>query len=139
MIRLRNLIGMCLFVLLLTACGGGGNDFTGDDVVAAFQAAGLEAEDARPMTKDDYGLGPFVGTGTRFYLPSLCEDCGGRIIITENDADTEAVRTYYDSLGQSSAAFFSWVTVRDNIVLQMNGDLPEEQFRQYEVALNGME
>ncbi len=138
MIRLRHLPWLVLLLVFLAACGGGGKKFTGDDVVAAFQSAGLEAEDARPMTKDDYGLGPFVGTGTRFYIPSLCEGCGGRIIITDNNRDTEAVRTYYESLGQSSAAFFSWIAVRGNIVLQINGDLPEEEFRQYEAALNGM-
>lgn len=139
MIRLRHLFWLFLFAFLLTACGGGGSDFTGDDVIAAFQAAGLEAEDARAMTKDDYGLGPFVGTGTRFFLPSLCDDCGGRIIITDNNEDTEAIREYYVTLGETSAAFFSWVTVRDNVVLQMNGDLPEESFHQYETVLNGMD
>jgi hypothetical protein len=117
----------------------GGAEFAGEDVVAAFQATGLEAEDARPMTPDDYGLAPLLGTGTRFFTPGLCDGCGGRIIITDNDEDTEAIRAYYDALGQSSAAFFSWVTVRDNVVLQINGDMPEEQFRQYEAALNGME
>ncbi len=139
MFRLRYLFGLCLFAFLLTACGGGGKEFTGDDVIAAFKSAGLEAEDPRAMTQDDYGLGPFVGAGTRFFLPSLCDDCGGRIIITDNNEDTEAVRDYYVTLGETSAAFFSWVTVRDNIVLQMNGDLPEDQFRQYEAALNAME
>lgn len=137
--RLRNLFWLCLFACLLVACGGGGKEFTGDDVIAAFQAAGLEAEDARAMTADDYGLAPYLGTGTRFTIPNLCDGCGGRIIITDNDADSQALSDYYTTLGETNAAFFSWVAVRDNIVLQMNGDLPEEQFRQYETALNAME
>ncbi|MBP8055078.1 MAG: hypothetical protein KA314_04520 [Chloroflexi bacterium] len=139
MTRLRNLFWLFLLMMGLAACGGGGETFTGDDVVAAFKAAGLEAEDPYIMTKDDYGLAPFVGTGTRFFLPSLCDDCGGRIIITDNNEDTEAIREYYVTLGETSAAFFSWVTVRDNVVLQMNGDLPEESFHQYETVLNGMD
>lgn len=139
MIRLRHLLLLCLFALLLVACGGGGKEFTGDDVIASFKAAGLEAEDARAMTKDDYGLAPFLGTGTRFIIPSLCADCGGRIIITDTTEDAEALRDYYVQAGEASAILFSWVTVRDTIVLQINGDLPEEQFRQYETALNAME
>ena len=50
------------------------------DVVDEFIAAGLEAEDPRPMTKDDYGPAPMTAVeGTRFLIPSLCADCGGRI------------------------------------------------------------
>jgi hypothetical protein len=33
---------------------------------------------------------------------------------------------------------FSWVFVKDNIVVQINGDLPEEQAKKYEAALNGL-
>lgn len=140
MIRLRHLLGLCLLVFLLVSCGGGGGTaFTSDDVITAFQTAGLEAENPRPMTKDDYGLAPYLGTGTRFFLPSLCDDCGGRVIVTDNSEDAEAIQSYYEELGQSSAAFFSWVSVRDNIVLQMNGDLPEDEFRAYETTLHNME
>jgi hypothetical protein len=49
------------------------------DILAAFRAAGLEAESARAMTRDDYGLAPLLGTGYRFLIPSLCPDCGGRL------------------------------------------------------------
>ena len=41
-------------------------------------------------------------------------------------------------MGKSSALFFSWVFVKDRIVVQINGDLPEDAARKYEAALNGM-
>src|SRR3972149_2752676 len=73
---MRRLIWIGLVVSVLAACGGGAKAATGDDVVAAFKMANLEAERARPMTKDDYGAAPYVCTGTRFLIPSLGEEAG---------------------------------------------------------------
>lgn len=110
------------------------------DAIAAFQAAGLEAEGTRPMTKDDYGMAPFVATeGTRFYIPSLGPDNGGRVMSFTSPDDLALVKGYYVELGRASAAFFSWTFARDNILVQINGDLPETQARQYEAALMAME
>ena len=52
--------------------------------------------------------------------------------------DLEAVQNFYNELSRSSALFFSWVFVRDNILVQINGDLPEASARQYETVLNEM-
>ena len=124
--------------LWLAACGSGAKAITGADVVAAFKAASLEAENPRDMTKDDYGIAPLVCTGTRFFIPSLGEDTGGRIFACENDKERDALVTFYTEMGKSSALFFSWVFVKDRIVVQINGDLPEDAARKYEAALNGM-
>ena len=112
--------------------------FSSQEVANALQAAGLEAVSIRPMTRDDYGLAPYVGEGTRFFVPSLGQEKGGRIIAVESLEQREGLRTYYESLGQQSAAFFSWIFVRDNVVVQINGDLPEAMARQYEAALNSL-
>jgi len=113
--------------------------WTNADVVAIFKSASLEVEEARPMTKDDYGMAPMRAIeGTRFLIPSLCSDCGGRIFSFSSQEDLNLTRAYYEELGKSSAAFFSWVFVKDNILVQINGDLPEEKARQYEAALNSL-
>lgn len=112
--------------------------FSSQEVANAFKAAGLESENLRPMTRDDYGSAPFVGEGTRFFIPSLGEGSGGRVIAVDSLVNREALRTYYESLGQQSALFFSWVFVRDNIVVQINGDLSEDDARQYEAVLNSL-
>ena len=109
-------------------------------VVEVFNAAGLEAEGTYEMTKDDYGFAPLVAIeGTRFLIPSLCSDCGGRIMSFGSPEDLEKVREYYVSMGEASAFLFSWTFTRDNILVQINGDLPEQQAQQYEMALNTME
>lgn len=121
-----------LIVLVLSACG---SSVTGDDVVTAFKNAGLEAEGAYAMTKDDYGFGPYVCTGTRFLIPSIGADNGGRVFICDNTEDLELLKNYYDELGRSSALFFSWTFVKGNVLVQINGDLPEDKARQYEAAI----
>jgi len=108
-------------------------------VIEAFKDAGLEVEGARPMTKDDYGIAPMTAVeGTRFLIPSLCLDCGGRVFNFASPEDLEVTKAYYVELGRASAMFFSWVFVKDNILVQINGDLPEEKAKQYEATLNAM-
>lgn len=121
-----------MLAIVLTSCG---SQVTGDVVVQSFKDAGLEAENTRAMTKDDYGVAPYVCTGTRFYIPSLGPDNGGRIFVCDNEADRESLKNYYIELGKTSALFFSWVFTKGNIVVQINGDLPEEQARKYETAI----
>jgi hypothetical protein len=55
-----------------------------------------------------------------------------------NFANSEALATsqsYYVELGARKAAYFSWVFVKDNILVQINGQLEETRARQYEQAL----
>ncbi len=109
---------------------------TADDLIAAFRRAGLEADEPTAMAPDDYGLAPFVCKGTRFLIPSLGEDSGGRIFICERKEDLDLLARYYNQLGRSTALFFSWVFVRDQVLLQINGSLTEDVARKYEQALS---
>lgn len=105
-------------------------------VVVAFLAAGLEVSNPRPMTFDDYGLVPMLAAqGTRFLIPSVRPDSGGRIMSFANEEDLTIVRDYYLQMATFGAVLFSWVFVKDNILVQINGALPEETARQYEAVL----
>lgn len=108
-----------------------------EQVLEAFRAAGLEAEGVTPLTKDDYGMAPYVGSGFRFLIPSLGEDSGGRVFAVENKAEREQLRQYYEELGKASALFFSWVFVDEanGILVQINGDLPEDQAKRYQAVV----
>ena len=108
---------------------------TAEAVVASFKAAGLEAENPRTMTKDDYGMAPSVCQGTRFFIPSLGPDNGGRIFICENQSVQAALAGYYQALGKSDATLFSWVFEKGNILVQINGDLPSPTAKKYESAI----
>src|SRR5574340_608128 len=114
--------------------------WTTADAVAAIQAAGLEFVDPHPMTKDDYGMAPMsAAEAVRFLLPSVCSDCGGRLYSFSSQADLELMKNYYEELGRQSALFFSWVFVKDNLLLQINGDLPEGQALKYKVVMDGLQ
>ena len=113
--------------------------FNSANVISAFKSAGLEAEQTSVMTPKDYGLAPLVAVeGTHFIVPSLCSDCGGRVLSFANQDDLSKTKAYYDNLSKQSAAFFSWVFVKDNILVQINGTLPEAKAKQYQSALDNL-
>ncbi len=133
---------MVLFIALLVGCSTPAPKFdkwTPDQVVNTFKAVGLECENVRSMTKDDYGPAPMkAAQAMRFYVPSLGENVGGRIFSFSDQTELDDTKRYYDELGKESAWFFSWTFARDNILVQINGDLKEDKARQYEEALNSL-
>lgn len=127
---------LLLLVVLLGACSSESGGLTTDDVVQSFKDAGLEVEDVRDMTKDDYGMAPMTATdGVRFLVPSLGENAGGRIMVFDNEDDLDQTKAYYDELGESSAMLFSWTIKHENALIQINGDLPESKYEEYKKAL----
>lgn len=104
-------------------------------IIATFKTAGLEAESPSVMGPEDYGVGPYVGKGIHFLIPSLCPECGGRAFVFDNAADLAALEAYYVEAGRSSALLFSHVYRRGNLLVQLNGDLPAEQAEKYKAAL----
>jgi hypothetical protein len=137
---MKKLLFLIPFLLLaLAACSGGkasNEQLTVDDVVKAFEDEGL-AENAKEMTKDDFGMAPMKSDEAKiFSIPSM--DGNGRILSYENDEDLEEMKEYYDKLGEGNAMFFSWTIKKDNILIQLNGDLPEEDFNKYKEKLESM-
>jgi len=108
------------------------------EVVDAFLNAGLECENPQPLAVDD-GAAPFVAEeAIRFLLPSVCEGCSGRVYSFNDQTQLDQARNYYISLGDRDPQYFSWVYVRDNVLVQLNGRMPEEQARLYRRALMDM-
>ena len=105
-------------------------------VIDAFKAARLEVENPRPMIKPkDYGAAPTIDVeATQFNIPSL-EGAGGHIYSFASEGDLEKMVEYY---GNASTDNFSWVYVKDNILVQIDGRLAEEKARQYEAALGNV-
>lgn len=133
------LLGLSVISIVISslACSllSAGTKLKPQSIIDAFLEAGLEAEAVYEMKPDDYGLAPLADEGLRFLIPSICEYCGGRIMYYEDITYLNKAKNYYESLGKEMAALFSWVFVRDHILVQINGELPEEQARKYEQAL----
>ena len=133
------LAGLCL-TATLAACGQAAPaPVTPEKVLAAFTVAGLEVDSPSPMTREDYKLAPYSRdvTGVRFLVPSLGPDAGGRLFVGP-DADLKRLETYYTELGKGSAAFYSHVFRHGNALVQINGDLKDDQAAKYEAALKGV-
>lgn len=102
-------------------------------VESAFKSARLEFATPRAMTSDDYGSVPRVAKeGVRFFIPSLGGQKGGRIYTFRTAIDLQTVQQYYSS--QSGTP--PWIFIKDNILVQIHSDLPENRANQYKSALN---
>ena len=123
----------------LVGSGGIGGDPTPMDAIEAFREAGLTAEGEREMAPEDYGMAPMVAEeGVRFLIPSLGEDAGGRVMSFDSQADLQKRKEFYDSLGRESAMLFSWTFEHEELLVQINGELPEDEARRYEAALKSL-
>lgn len=137
-----NILFLVLFTLVLTQLASACDillprtPLKPQTVIEAFKAAGLEAENPFVMTPQDYGLAPLADEGIRFFIPSICSDCGGRVLYYQDKTYLEKANNYYITLGKESAILFSWVFMRENILVQINGDLPEAKAKEYERILN---
>lgn len=109
------------------------------DVIAAFRAAGLEA-DSRPLTRDDYGIAPLLclDGSQRLLIASLGDNSGGQVFQCPSAAEATKLKTFYDESGKVSALFFSYTYQRDTTLVRINGSLPEDQARRYNDALMAM-
>ncbi len=49
----------------------------------------------------------------------------------KSKTERDRLAAYYRNLGKQNAAFFSWVFVNKNVVLQLNGELDEMAAKEY--------
>lgn len=127
---------LALLVFAVSACSSA-KTVTGADVIAAFKAAGLEAENATPI---NYGLAPFVCHGTRFVIPSLGKDGigldrGGRVFTCDSQDDLTKLRDYYVKIGQISAAFASHLYAKGPVLVQIDNQLDKAKADKYGAAI----
>lgn len=112
------------------------------EVVGEFRKAGLEVGKATKMTREDFGLAPLkTDDATRFLIPSLGTDSGGRAFVFEDTDSLKATKAYYDKLGEGSAAFFSHTFANEDAgaLVQINGELPDNRAKAYERVIDQLE
>lgn len=156
----RIVLLLTALALILSACASvfsaGFDKWTIDQVVEAFNAAGLPCEEVREMIEEDYRLegkvcpvgldlttklGPppmEALEGSRFFASSVCNSCNGRILSFASREDLEELRDWYIGRGQEFCIFESWLYEKDNILVQISGDMPEDMAGQYEAVLANM-
>ncbi|WP_100331931.1 stress protein [Bacillus xiapuensis] len=139
-----------LLILSLVACGNSSSTsksesnekvqkeekVTVDTIITAFKDAGLEAENPTELENKEFGN--TREAGKRILVPSLGEDAGGRIFEFKNASGLDAAKTYYDELGNSGPLFYSHTYSKGNFLLQMNGDMKDDQFEKYKKVMDEM-
>ena len=135
---MRKLLFLSLILIILvttTGCVILNHQITGNDVIKAFKQAGLQAENVHPMTTGEYGEAPRVCSGTRYLIPSLGPDNGGRVFICDKQDEQNQIVSYYEGLNKTSSLYFSWLFIKGNIVVQINGDLDGDTAEKYDQAI----
>ena len=121
-------------LLILSACGNESKSVSADDVIQQFKDDGLEVGDVSDLPEKEYGN--TRKEGKRILIPSLGEDAGGRLFVFENEKDLKQAKSYYDELGNSSPLFYSHTYRSGNVLLQMNGDMSDEDFKKYTESMD---
>jgi hypothetical protein len=117
-----------------------------DEVIQAFENAGLEVGETYPVEQepgwDENGVPKTYAQAARFTIPSLGvpeegvpgpRDRGGRVFVFDSQRDLDAVRGYYEALGPSALPH---VYVKDQVLLlQINNDLPKAEADRYGAVL----
>ncbi|GAA2926200.1 LysM peptidoglycan-binding domain-containing protein [Enterococcus raffinosus] len=105
-------------------------------VIENFKNDGLEVNEPRKMTKDDYGMAPLKAKDGMIFGVQVGTDGeyqNARIFSFENVDDLNDTKKYYDDLGKESSMTFSYTAANEDklVLMQFNGDLPKEVVDKY--------
>lgn len=105
-------------------------------VLDAFTVAGLEVENVRFNDPFDLSGAPTLADEyAQFFTPSWGLDAGGLIFAFASQSDLDAVYKFYKDLGWYEGPYYPWVTVKDNILLQITGILSDIGAEKYQSVL----
>lgn len=107
-----------------------------DSILKKFKDDGLTVDEAKSMTKEDFGMAPMSAKEAKIF--GIQKDDSGdymnaRIFLFEKEKDLTKTKDYYDDLGKESAMAFSYTAANEKklILMQFNGDLPQDLVQKY--------
>jgi hypothetical protein len=116
-----------------------------DEVIQAFQNAGLEVGETYPVEEepgwDETRVPKTYAQALRFTIPSLGvpeegvpgpRDRGGRVFVFDSEEDLGIVRSYYERLG---TAVRPHLYAKGQVLLQITNDLPKAEADRYGAVL----
>ncbi len=111
------------------------------EVMRTIKDINLEAEQVHLLNPQEYGsLPPLAIEAIRFSTPSLCPNCGGTILSFDDPIALQTIKTYYTQINpQDDPTLSSWVFEKDNILIQLSGELSEARALQYGSVLIRLE
>lgn len=111
--------------------------WTSAQVIQAFVRAGLPFEiPSLPRDERDTFSGLIAADTKLIHIPNQGADANGMILCFKNARDLRRMEAYYAALGNALPQYSSWIYVHDNVILQINGSVPEAVASHYAAALN---
>jgi len=104
-----------------------------EDVIQHFKDDNLELGEVSDLPNDEFGN--IRKEGKRILIPSLGADAGGRLFLFEKEEDLQKAKSYYDELGNSGPMFYSHTHQSGLFLIQMNGDMEDNEFAKYAASL----
>ncbi|WP_241955712.1 hypothetical protein [Staphylococcus chromogenes] len=129
----RILILAIVCLIALTACG---NKVEIEDIAKGFKDAGLNVNNEKEMTREDYGAAPMKAENGIIFGVEKGQDGqykNGRLLEFKDEKDLDQTKEYYDKLGKESAILYShtYKTEDGKYLLQMNGEIDDSTFDKY--------
>lgn len=106
---------------------------TTEDVIQHFKDDNLEIGEVSDLPNDEFGN--IRKEGKRILIPSLGSDAGGRLFLFDNEENLQKAKSYYDELSNSGPMFYSHTHQSGLFLLQMNGDMEDNDFAKYAASL----
>lgn len=107
---------------------------TTTSLINEFKKAGLEAENTTDLPQKEFGN--MRKDGKRILIPKIGEDKGGRVFEFSKKEDLEKAKKYYDELSNPAPMLFSHTYTKGNFLLQMNGDMKDNEFNKYKEVMD---
>src|SRR5699024_8521842 len=113
------------------------------EILQAFYDSGLNVMEPKIMTRNDYGIAPLlaeeaVSFGAQFAEFVFENEDGsidqfnyGRLFLVRDENDLQTMKAVYDDLGKEAAMLYSHTYSKGDILLQMGGDVTDEDFALY--------
>jgi hypothetical protein len=130
-----------LVIVTLLGCGRSFDRWHTQQVIDAFVAAGFGVDDLYTLRAEDYGSAPHVAEEAVSFVirtPCPCNDGAVRLYSFATRGDLVQMQSHLEKLRETSGLVPSRIYVKDNIVMQVSGDLPEQTAKEYERILNHM-
>ena len=106
------------------------------EMVQAFRDAGLEVGESYPVEHepgwDQIPVPRTYEEATRFLVPSLGAEAGGRVFVFGSEEDLRAVRGFYEGLASSERPY---VYDEGLVLVQISNQLPEGEAEGYATVL----
>lgn len=118
------------------------------EILRAFYDAGLNVMEPKIMTRNDYGIAPLlaeeaVSFGAQFAEFVFENEDGsieqfnyGRLFLVRDENDLQTIKAVYDDLGKEAAMLYSHTYSKGDILLQMGGDVSDEDFALYTAVID---